>query len=377
MLIEVRKTARGWIPRLSQVHPQKRAGARQPGQEQYKHGVTTRRLALGKSIVCGNTQVTRRAQRGRRSAPSGPPWSPSAPNARRPSTARSARCPVSSYAPCRPDGGPTRCTGCRSGSPRTRPWSGSPSAAGPRGAARPARRAGRRARLGDASRGGSRRRRSRPPPPGSRTGRRCTVTGGGSAWCTRSRRRARRPVRRLAARPGGRAARQGRLLSAGGLLAATAGAYLGGHLALRLGAGVSHAEPISHLAALGWHDLCPLAELPGRRGPAPAQLPERARRARRRRGAGARGPLLAPGRAAAPGAGGQRSGVPWVTCPWHGSAFRLSDGAVRHGPATARQPAFDARVTGAGMVQVRPQDPPGARGASRRPGSAAPVRMTS
>ena len=35
-----------------------------------------------------------------------------------------------------------------------------------------------------------------------------------------------------------------------------------------------------------------------------------------------------------------------VVCPWHGSAFRLSDGAVRHGPATTRQVAYRARING-------------------------------
>jgi nitrite reductase/ring-hydroxylating ferredoxin subunit len=42
------------------------------------------------------------------------------------------------------------------------------------------------------------------------------------------------------------------------------------------------------------------------------------------------------------------------TCPWHGSTYRLSDGAVVHGPATARQPAFETRIADAGIVQVRP-----------------------
>src|SRR6202012_2295722 len=65
----------------------------------------------------------------------------------------------------------------------------------------------------------------------------------------------------LAARAGGRTG-YGRALSASGMAGATAGAYLGGHLALRLGAGSSHAEPIGHLAGLGWHDLCALTELP-------------------------------------------------------------------------------------------------------------------
>ena len=67
----------------------------------------------------------------------------------------------------------------------------------------------------------------------------------------------------LAARAGGRTG-YGRALSAAGLALATVGAYLGGHLALRLGAGTSHAEQVSHLSGLGWHDLCGLAELPDR-----------------------------------------------------------------------------------------------------------------
>lgn len=41
-----------------------------------------------------------------------------------------------------------------------------------------------------------------------------------------------------------------------------------------------------------------------------------------------------------------------VSCPWHGSRFRLSDGAVVRGPATAPQPAFEVRVR-EGNVEVR------------------------
>ena len=40
-----------------------------------------------------------------------------------------------------------------------------------------------------------------------------------------------------------------------------------------------------------------------------------------------------------------------VTCPWHGSVFRLSDGSVARGPATAPQPVFDTR-TRDGILQV-------------------------
>ena len=45
---------------------------------------------------------------------------------------------------------------------------------------------------------------------------------------------------------------------------------------------------------------------------------------------------------------------PCVTCPWHGSTFRLRTGPWCTGLATARQPAFDTRVVEGGMVQVRP-----------------------
>jgi len=41
-----------------------------------------------------------------------------------------------------------------------------------------------------------------------------------------------------------------------------------------------------------------------------------------------------------------------VTCPWHGSRFRLGDGSVARGPATAPQPVFETRVRN-GSVEVR------------------------
>jgi nitrite reductase/ring-hydroxylating ferredoxin subunit len=149
---------------------------------------------------------------------------------------------------------------------------------------------------------------------------------------------------------------KGKVLAASGLAVATAGAYLGGHLALRLGAGASHAEPIEHLAALGWNDLCPLAELPDgrltrrqlgylsllalRQGEAVHVLSDHC--------AHLGGPLH-QGRVVTV------RGATCVTCPWHGSTFRVSDGAVVHGPATARQPAFESQIADSGWVQVRPR----------------------
>jgi len=44
-----------------------------------------------------------------------------------------------------------------------------------------------------------------------------------------------------------------------------------------------------------------------------------------------------------------------IVCPWHGSAFRLADGSVRHGPATAPQPAFEARLGAGDQVEARPR----------------------
>ena len=41
----------------------------------------------------------------------------------------------------------------------------------------------------------------------------------------------------------------------------------------------------------------------------------------------------------------------FLTCPWHGSIFRLTDGSVAQGPATAPQPAFEVREVG-GVIQV-------------------------
>ena len=148
----------------------------------------------------------------------------------------------------------------------------------------------------------------------------------------------------------------GKALSAGGLAVATTGAYLGGHLAMRLGAGASHADQIGHLSGLGWHDLCEVSDLPQgrtvrrqlgylsllvyRQGSAVSILSDRC--------AHLGGPLH-QGRIV------MERGTICVVCPWHGSTFAMLDGTVVHGPATARQPSFDTRVTDLGMVQIRPR----------------------
>ncbi|MBO0819902.1 MAG: Rieske (2Fe-2S) protein [Nocardiopsaceae bacterium] len=139
-----------------------------------------------------------------------------------------------------------------------------------------------------------------------------------------------------------------RVLRLAGLTAAGVGGYLGGHIAYRQSGGVNQAEPVPHLVEPGWHDLMPLAELADRK-PARRMLGEVPVVALRDgddlyvladRCSHLSGPL----------SGGEyRDGC--LTCPWHGSTFGVSDGAVKHGPATAPQPAFRTRVT-EGTIQV-------------------------
>ncbi|MEV3921001.1 Rieske 2Fe-2S domain-containing protein [Actinomadura coerulea] len=47
-----------------------------------------------------------------------------------------------------------------------------------------------------------------------------------------------------------------------------------------------------------------------------------------------------------------------VTCPWHGSTFRLDDGGIERGPASAPQPSYEARIQN-GRIEVRVPPPGG------------------
>ncbi|MDF5754892.1 Rieske (2Fe-2S) protein [Spongiactinospora sp. TRM90649] len=158
----------------------------------------------------------------------------------------------------------------------------------------------------------------------------------------------------LALRLAGRE-RAGRLLAYAGLGAASLGGVLGGHLAYRQAAGANHAEQVTHLVPLGWHNLCELKDLPEGRPVA------------RRLGyidlfvlrTGENVTILADhcSHLAGPLHQGRlvsEDGTTCVVCPWHGSTFRLSDGKVVHGPATAPQPAFQTRIRRDGVIQVRP-----------------------
>lgn len=141
--------------------------------------------------------------------------------------------------------------------------------------------------------------------------------------------------------------RRGVWLGAAGAACATAGGMLGGHLAYRMGIGTDHTA--GEQGPEDWVDVCVLRDLP-------------MRQAVRRRVGDVDVLLYRLGSTVrAISATCSHLGGPLdegeiddecVTCPWHGSVFRLADGSVVHGPATAPQPAYEVRVVGR-TVQVR------------------------
>jgi nitrite reductase/ring-hydroxylating ferredoxin subunit len=145
-----------------------------------------------------------------------------------------------------------------------------------------------------------------------------------------------------------RGPRAGRLLRLAGLTAVSASGLLGGHISFRLAGGVNHAEEIPHLLEPGWQHLMASAALPEGtvarqmlgEVPVVAIRSDGAVHVLADRCSHMSGPLsdgeLADG---------------CLTCPWHGSVFRVADGSVARGPATAPQPAFETREVG-GAIQV-------------------------
>ncbi|GAA0374690.1 hypothetical protein Acor_42770 [Acrocarpospora corrugata] len=147
--------------------------------------------------------------------------------------------------------------------------------------------------------------------------------------------------------------RTGRTVAFAGLGAAGLAGYLGGHLAYRQAAGANHAESVAHLVPTGWHDLCSLQGLPNGR-PVVRRLGYIDLFVLR---LGTTVSVLADGcsHLAGPlhqGRLASDNGTPCVICPWHGSVFRVGDGSVVHGPATAPQPSLRTRLREDGIVQV-------------------------
>ncbi|MGI5347904.1 Rieske 2Fe-2S domain-containing protein [Streptomyces sp. CA-250714] len=156
----------------------------------------------------------------------------------------------------------------------------------------------------------------------------------------------------LAARLRGRECR-GRLLGFSGLAVAGVGGLIGGHLAYRQAVGPNKTEPVPHLVESGWHPVGKADSFPVGQ-PTSATLGE-VRLLVYREPAG---PVRVLADRCAHQSGPLSEGTVadgCVTCPWHGSTFRLSDGWNVHGPATAPQPSFEARERD-GVLEVRLPD---------------------
>ncbi|SDQ71937.1 Rieske (2Fe-2S) protein [Quadrisphaera sp. DSM 44207] len=157
----------------------------------------------------------------------------------------------------------------------------------------------------------------------------------------------------LVARLRGRHGR-GRVLGLLGFGVSGLGAALGTHLSYRWAAGANHAEGVPHRVPSGWYRVAlvdDLVESTPRRseiGDVPVVVV--------RRGDDVRVLADTCSHLAGPLSQGSVSverGEACITCPWHGSTFRLSDGGVVHGPATASQPTFQVRVDGRRQVLAR------------------------
>lgn len=156
-----------------------------------------------------------------------------------------------------------------------------------------------------------------------------------------------------------RARRQGRqargvVLSLAAVGLSSAAAYLGGHLAYRQGAMVNHAEEAPHVLPEDWTPVARLDELPDgeptRRtlGGVPVFV--------LRRGQHVDVLYDMCSHLSGPLSEGELSGTGdemCVTCPWHGSMFRLRDGQVERGPTTYPQPVLQVRVDPDGSVHAR------------------------
>ncbi|RCV54104.1 Rieske 2Fe-2S domain-containing protein [Marinitenerispora sediminis] len=141
----------------------------------------------------------------------------------------------------------------------------------------------------------------------------------------------------------------GRALGLAGLTTVGVGGLLGGHIAYSLAGGASHADYLLDRLPSEWHDIGAVHEFTegepvhGMLGDTPIMAV--------RTGEDVRVLVETCGHMGGPlSRGTVRDGC--VTCPWHGSTFRLTDGAVMRGPATAPQPVLEVRIRD-GVVSVR------------------------
>ncbi|HLA65605.1 MAG TPA: Rieske (2Fe-2S) protein [Candidatus Saccharimonadales bacterium] len=136
-----------------------------------------------------------------------------------------------------------------------------------------------------------------------------------------------------------------------GYLVLTVGAFIGGHVVYKYGYMVNFNAFTRSKRAKEFIAVLPVADLP-------EATPTRAALGATGLVLVRRGDVVYALNETCPHAGGPLAeghlDGDTIVCPWHGSALRLSDGAVRHGPSTSRQVAYRARING---EQVEVQGP--------------------
>ncbi|AEB42228.1 rieske (2fe-2S) iron-sulfur domain protein [Micromonospora maris AB-18-032] len=156
----------------------------------------------------------------------------------------------------------------------------------------------------------------------------------------------------LAARLSGRHG-LGRTLGFLGLSAASAGAYIGGHLAYKQGAQVNVSVSDLHLISDGWHAIAEMDSLPQRE--LVTRKVDEVSVILYRHGDDVTVMLeRCPHQSGPLGEGEVREidGHACVVCPWHGSTFRLNGGEVVHGPSSNDQQILPTRVVN-GKLEAR------------------------
>jgi len=138
-----------------------------------------------------------------------------------------------------------------------------------------------------------------------------------------------------------------RTLSFTGALIATASAYLGGELIMDRGLMVNHDAWLAGPSE--WTPVCPVAEV--RDGSAKGVEVKGRTVLVYREGREVSAIEATCSHAGGPLQDGKIAGGT-VTCPWHGSRFRLADGACLAGPATFPQLRLEARIR-EGTIEVR------------------------
>jgi nitrite reductase/ring-hydroxylating ferredoxin subunit/uncharacterized membrane protein len=141
----------------------------------------------------------------------------------------------------------------------------------------------------------------------------------------------------------------GRWLSLIGFVLLASGAFIGGHLVFKYGYMVNHNAFSRGRRAKVFTPVMAVADLPDAT-PTKASLGPTGLVVVRR------GDLVYALKATCSHAGGPLAEGELkgdsIVCPLHGSTFRLSDGAVRHGPAATREVAYRARIN-EGQVEVQ------------------------